>query len=87
MIRFLNPILFTARLFTDQDGNLIENLKLESADGTNYWKKAWEKQLSEQNIFNQIVGWPIKAALRMWGWFTIDMLVYGPKTLFGRFYG
>ena len=60
----------------------LSDLELQSAEGTNIWKTAWEKNLSEQNIFNQIVGWPIKAGLRMFGWLTIDMLLYGGRTLF-----
>ena len=60
----------------------LSDITLESAEGTNFWKKAWEKNLSEQNIFNAIVGWPIKAALRMWGWFTLDILLYGGRSLF-----
>ena len=60
----------------------LSDLELQSAEGTDFWKTAWEKNLSEQNIYNQMVGWPLKAALRVFGWFTLDMLLYGGRTLF-----
>ena len=50
-------------------------IDLEAAEA-NWWETAWEKQLQEQNLFNNMAGDALKAVLRIWGWLTLDVLLY-----------
>ena len=47
--------------------------------GLEIWKKALEKNLEEQNLFNNMVGDGLKAILRIYGWLSLDFLLYGGK--------
>ena len=56
-------------------GTVGTHIDLKAAEG-NWWKTAWEKQFNEQNLFNNMAGDALKAVLRIWGWLTLDVLLY-----------
>merc|ERR1712001_465136 len=57
---------------------MIGNIELEAATG-DIWKDAWEGTLKESSIFKNITGDIIKAALRVFGWLSLDFALYrGP---------
>ena len=53
----------------------MTGIDLEAAEG-DIWKTAWDKQFKEQNLFNDMAGDALKAVLRIWGWLTLDVLLY-----------
>ena len=70
-----------------EDGALGDIMLKRVPTGDNWLKKTLEKTLDEQNIISNVINWPIKAALRSFAWFTLDMVLYGPRTIFGSFLG
>ena len=75
-----NPHFLPVRLFADKD---FKEIELQATSDPNHpWRKALKNVLSEDKIYQQMVGWPIKAALRVFGWFTLDLLLYGGRTIF-----
>jgi len=76
------------RFFNNPAQYDITDIKLTRVpDGDNWLKKALEKTFDEQNIISNVINWPIKAALRSFAWFTLDMVLYGPRTIFGSIIG
>jgi len=56
-------------------------LELESASGR-VWKKAFEKSLGEQNMYNTAASSLVKGALRFVAWSIFAVGVHGPEHLF-----
>ena len=56
-------------------------LELESASGR-VWKKALEKTLGEQNMYNTAMSSLVKGALRWVAWSIFAIGVHGPEHLF-----
>ncbi len=48
------------------------------------WKVAFERNLAEQSFYNAAAGDVIKAAARVWGWVTLDLLLYQGENLFNN---
>jgi len=74
----------TAPASVNSDGDNVINffgLELESASGR-VWKKAFEKSLDEQNMYNTAASSLVKGVLRWVAWSTFAFLVHGPEHLF-----
>ena len=59
------------------------DIDLQAVD-SHPWKTAWEKSFSEQQLFNQMVADGLKAVLRIWGWITLDIVLYQDKAAIFR---
>lgn len=49
--------------------------------GTNVWELAWERNLREQGLINNIVKELLNAFTRIVGWTTLELLLYGGSGL------
>ena len=79
-----NWILWFLAASVNSDGDDVINffgLELESASGR-VWKKAFEKSLDEQNMYNTAASSLVKGVLRWVAWSTFAFLVHGPEHLF-----
>ena len=72
-------ISFAARA-KEQTINFL-GLELESATGR-VWKKAFEKSLDEQNMYNTAVSGLVKGALRWVAWTVFAVSLHGTEHLF-----
>ena len=64
-------------------GPSVFDIDLKTVD-SQPWKTAWEKSFSEQQLFNQMVADGLKAVLRIWGWITLDIVLYQDKAAIFR---
>ena len=67
----------------DDDAETINffGLELESASGR-VWKKAFEKSLDEQNMYNTAASGLVKGVLRWVAWIVFAVGVHGTEHLF-----
>ena len=73
---------FVSNESTDDDKKVnFFGLELESAKGR-VWKKAFEKSLDEQNMYNTAASSLVKGVLRWVAWTIFAVLVHGPEHLF-----
>ena len=66
---------------SDEETINFFGLELESASGR-VWKKAFEKSLDEQNMYNTAASGLVKGVLRWVAWSVFAVLVHGPEHLF-----
>ena len=86
MIIFCRLLSFLAEPKTRvkrQDAETINffGLELERASGR-VWKKAFEKSLDEQNMYNTAASGLVKGVLRWVAWIVFAVGVHGPDHIF-----
>jgi hypothetical protein len=57
-------------------------VNLSPATSSNVWKTAFEKAVDEQGIINNMAGDIVKAGLRVFGWASLDTLLYHNGKIF-----
>lgn len=60
--------------------SLFDYITLRAASGR-VWQQALNRNLDEQNLYNNAVGDLIKGVLRFGGWLALDVLTYGGSKL------
>ena len=68
-------VIHQLRYDINSKNNILGNIELEAATG-DIWKDAWEGTLKESSIFKNITGDIVKAALRVFGWLSLDFALY-----------
>ena len=56
-------------------------IELTPATSGNVWKSAWEKNLGQQNLLNNVVKEILNAFSRILGWVALDLAFYGTSNL------
>ena len=56
----------------------VELKKVE--DQENVWQDSFGNVMKESAIYKNMAGDLVKAVLRVWGWLSLDLLLYGPGT-------
>ena len=76
------PATWTRHSRDDDDETInFLGLELKSASGR-VWKKAFEKSLDEQNMYNTAASSLVKGVLRWVAWSIFAIGVHGPEHLF-----
>ena len=86
---FLGPRIIFQRLLIVPDADTKEervvpftNVKLNKLEKPeDAWKDGWESTLKESSIYKNMAGDALKAILRIWGWLSLDLVLYGPGTI------
>ena len=79
--RFLRSRLVLLKKYIFSDVRSILGVELKPASGT-VWRDAIEDNLKESKLFSSAAGDIIKAFLRVYGWMSLDVLLYQGNGLF-----